>query len=150
AAKMETTNDNRKVHYEGGAQMWQGANRIEANTIDLDREKRVLVADGKVVTNLWEGAKEDAAAKKKTAPPVLTEVRAERMVYTELDRLAVYTGGTTMSRGGLNVKSQDLRAWLADSPGDSRLAKAFADGAVEIIQLSPAGTRTGSSGHAEY
>src|SRR5262249_62388005 len=55
AAKMETTNDNRKVHYEGGAQMWQGANRIEANTIDLDREKRVLVADGKVVTNLWEG-----------------------------------------------------------------------------------------------
>jgi lipopolysaccharide export system protein LptA len=152
AGKMETSNDNRKVRYDGGALMWQGANRIQAETIDLDRDKRILIADGKVVTNLWEGPKpgpkEDP--KKKAAAPLLTEVRAARMVYTELDRLALYTGGTTMNRAGLNVKSQELRAWLADSPGDSRLLKAFADGAVEIVQQVPPRTRTGSAGHAEF
>ena len=25
--------------------MWQGANRIQADTVDLDREKRMLVAE---------------------------------------------------------------------------------------------------------
>ena len=67
-------NRNRTIHYEGDVLMWQGANRIQAD-VDLDREKRILVADGNVVTNLWEES-EGRSKKKKTAAPVLTEVRA--------------------------------------------------------------------------
>ena len=40
ARLMVSTNRNRKIHYQGGASMWQGANRIQAETIDIDREKR--------------------------------------------------------------------------------------------------------------
>ena len=55
----------------------------------VDPQKRTLVADGHVVTNLWEEPKEDRKSQEEErAPPVLTEVHAAHMVYTEEDRLA--------------------------------------------------------------
>ncbi len=169
ARKMVSTNRNRTVHYEGNVNLWQGANRIQADTVDVDREKQSLVADGNVVTNLWEQPKADNAGKadgpgkdatgkaatskdatSKPAAPVLTVVHAAHMVYTDKDRLAVYTGGVLLNRTGLRVKSRELRAFLADSSADSRLEKAFAEGAVEIVQTAPDRTRTGTGEHGEY
>lgn len=153
AQHMESTNKNQTIHYQGNAQMWQGADRIQADKIDLDRdkdhrEKRGLVADGSVISTLWEQPKDDE--KKKGASPVLTVVRAPHMVYTDENRLAVYSGGVQLTRPTMKVKSRDLRAYLADSDADSRLEKAYADGAVEIVQVAPDRTRTGTADHAEY
>jgi lipopolysaccharide export system protein LptA len=154
ARKMDSRNHNRSMHYEGDVTMWQGANRIQGDTIDVDREKKTLVADGHVVTNLWEEPKDDpknpSGKKKPAADPVLTVVHAPHLVYTEENRLAVYTGGVLLNRPGLDVKSKEIRAFLADSGSDSRLEKAFADGAVQITQTSREGTRIGTSEHAEY
>lgn len=151
APKMISRNRNRLIRYEGGAVMWQGANRVQADTIDVDREKRSLIADGHVVTSLWESNKDDAKAPKKAAaPPVLTETRAARMVYTENDRLAYYTGGVTLTRPDMLVKSKELKAFLAESGSDSSLEKAFADGDVEIHSRSKDLTRDGTGEHAEY
>lgn len=151
ARKMDSRNRNRQIHYEGTVHMWQGANRIQADVVDVDRDqdpqKRTLVADGHVVTNLWEEPKDD---KKKAATPVLTEVHAGHMVYTEAGRLTHYTGGVQLSRPGLQVKSQELRAFLGESGADSRLEKAYADGAVEIFSTGKDRTRTGTGDHAEY
>jgi lipopolysaccharide export system protein LptA len=146
---MDSSNRNRKLHYEGDVVMWQGgANRIQADSVDLDREKKILAADGHVVTNLWE---EPKGPKKKGAAPVLTEVRAAHLVYTEADRQAVYTGGASLKRPSLEVKSRQIRAFLSAGGGDSRLEKAFADGAVEIFQGSPSGNSyRGSGEHSEY
>jgi len=153
ARKMASTNHNRSIHYEGDAVMSQGANRILADVIDLDRDKRTLVANGNVTTDLWEQPKDapPQAGPKKSAPanPVRTVAHAPHLVYTDSDRLAVYTGGVSLARGGLWVRSKELRAYLADS-GDSRLDKAFADGAVEIVDTLPAGSRTGTGDHSEY
>jgi lipopolysaccharide export system protein LptA len=150
ARKMDSRNRNRTIRYEGGANLWQGANRIQADVVDIDREKdkKVLVADGHVITNLWEEPKDEA--KKKTATPVLTEVHAGHMVYTEESRLTHYTGGTQLNRPGLQVKSKELRAFLAESGADSRVEKAYADGAVEIFSSGKDLTRTGTGEHAEY
>ena len=190
ARKMESSNHNRTIHYEGDVSMWQGANRIQASVIDLDREKRGLVADGNVVTNLWEQPKDEdskddpkpagqnqkasqqnpkavqpnsksgqqnqktgeqkTGEQKKSTAPVLTVVHAPHLVYTEANRLAVYSGGVTLNRPGLNVKAKALQAFLAESGADSRLERAFADGAVEIVQNSRLAARTGSAEHAEY
>jgi lipopolysaccharide export system protein LptA len=147
ARKMDSANHNRAIHYEGDATMRQGANRIQAAVIDVNREKRTLVADGNVVSYLWEEPKND---EKKSAAPVLTVVHAPHLVYTEENRLAVYTGGVLLNRPGLQVKARELRAFLAESGADSRLEKAFADGAVEIVQTAPDRTRTGTGDHAEY
>ena len=148
AAKMVSTNRNRTIHYEGSVTLWQGANRIQANTVDVDREKQSLVADGNVVSNLWQQPKDDD--KKKAATPVLIVVHAPHLVYTDQNRLATYSGGVRLDRPGLQVKSKELRAFLADSTADSRLEKAFAEGAVEIVQKAPDRTRTGTSEHGEY
>jgi hypothetical protein len=39
------------------------------------------------------------------------------------------------------MKAVDLRSWLAEEGADNRLQKAFADGAVQIVQTGP--IRTG-------
>jgi lipopolysaccharide export system protein LptA len=148
AEHMESANHNRTIHYRGKALMWQGANRIQADVIDVDREKRSITADGSVVSNLWEQPKDDE--KKKGSSPVLTVVRAPHLVYTDENRLAVYSGGVTLTRPQMKVKCRELRAYLAESGADSRLEKAFADGAVEIERIAPDRTRTGFAEHGEY
>jgi lipopolysaccharide export system protein LptA len=148
ARKMDSRNQNHIIHYEGAVTMWQGANRIQGETIDLDRQKRTLVADKNVVTNLWEEPKDEE--KKKGAAPVLTVVHAAHLAYAEETRLAVYTGGVALNRPGLQVKGKELRAFLADSGSDSRLEKAYADGAVEVLQSSKDADRNGTGDHAEF
>lgn len=149
ARKMDSANHNKKLHYEGNVVMWQGANRIQADMVDLDREKKGLIADGHVITNLWEEPKDEQ--KKKTTTPVLTEVHAPHLVYTEDNRLAVYTGGVSLARPNLQVKSKQIQAYLAEEGADSRLEKAFADGTVEIHQTSGQGiTYNGTAEHSEY
>ena len=37
ARKMDSRNRNRQIHYEGAVHMWQGANRIQADVVDMDR-----------------------------------------------------------------------------------------------------------------
>ncbi len=148
ARKVVSTDHNRRIHYEGSVLLWQGANRIQANAVDIDREKRSLIGDGSVVTSLWEEPKDEQ--KRKTATPVLTVVHAGHLVYTDANRLAVYTGGIELTRVALRVKSRELQAYLAASGADSRLEKAIADGGVEVFQAAKDRTRTGTAEHSEY
>jgi lipopolysaccharide export system protein LptA len=168
AARMTSGNRGRKARYEGGAAMWQGANRIQADAIEVDKDKRTLLADGHVVTTLWDrpkpaaspgqakggqpktGQPQSARAGAAPARPQATITHAARMAYSDSDRLAVYTGGVTLERATLRVKSGELRAYLT-SGGESSLEKAIADGSVEIVQAAAGRpTRTGTGDHAEY
>jgi lipopolysaccharide export system protein LptA len=148
ATKMDSSNRNRSIHYEGNVTLWQGANRLQAAVVDVDREKQTLVADRNVVSNLWEQPKDEE--KKKSAAPMPVVVRAAHLLYTDQNRLADYKGNVRLDRPGLQVKSRELHAFLADSSAESRLEKAIADGAVEIVQTIPGRTRTGTAEHAEY
>ena len=38
ADQMTSTDNNQKIHYEGNAVAWQGANRVEADRLDIDRD----------------------------------------------------------------------------------------------------------------
>lgn len=49
---MRTRDNNAKVHYQGHVVMWQGANRLSANLIDIDRDAQSLHASGDVVSEL--------------------------------------------------------------------------------------------------
>jgi len=152
ADRMDSADRNRRIHYEGRVSIWQGANRLQAGVVDVDRTKQTVVADKDVVSNLWQQPKADTDSDtgKKPSAPVLVLVRAPHMVYTDKDRLAEYSGGVRLDRPGMQVKSKILRAYLADSSADSRLEKAFAEGAVEIVQKNGDLVRNGTSEHAEY
>jgi lipopolysaccharide export system protein LptA len=155
ADRVTSANRNHLIHYIGNAVVWQSSNRIQADRIDIDRDKKSLIADGQVISQ-FEDKKKDAPADKKALPQpasaLFTVVKAQHMTYTDADRQAVYTGGVNFWRGGLTVKSATLKAFLNDdkSNADSRINHAFADGAVEIVQAAKDRQRIGNSEHAEY
>jgi lipopolysaccharide export system protein LptA len=170
AHRMTSTESNLKIHYEGNgaekAVAWQGANRTEADKLDIDRDSQNLEAHGRVVSQFVDKPKKEVPkagsdkdkdkAKAKAAPkpataPVFTVVHATDMVYTEETRIAHYTGGVTLARPDLNVAGKEMTAYLKDSSEDSSLDKVFTDGDVKIVSNRQAPrTRTGTSDHSEY
>jgi lipopolysaccharide export system protein LptA len=156
AAHMTSADKNKVVHYDGDVILWQGSDRIQASVVDIDRNKHVLIADGKVTTQLIDKAKKDQP------PPdslPFTVVKSAHMVYADQTRIADYTGGALMNRPGLRAKGTEIRAFLSEKKDDdegsdddsnSRLDKALLDGDVEIVDSSPKRKRTGTGNHAEY
>jgi lipopolysaccharide export system protein LptA len=154
ADRVISADRNGLLHYIGNAALWQTANRIQADKIDVDRKKKIIVADGQVVSQFLDKDKNKDAEKPKpnAAPPIFTIVKAPHMVYTDEDRQALYTGGASFWRPTLTVRSGTLRAWMNpdNSDSDSRINRAFADEKVEIVQTAPGKKRVGNSEHAEY
>jgi lipopolysaccharide export system protein LptA len=142
ANRMTASDNRRHVVYEGDAVLWQGASRLQADRIEIDRRRRTLAARGRVVSQFPDRAKEGKGG--------LVVVRAPEMTYTDEQRLAHYRGGAEMSRPGLTVRGREIRAFLNDSQSDSSLDHALADGQVEIVQTSAGRRLTGSAEHAEY
>ncbi len=171
ARRMVSTDNNQKVHYEGNAVAWQGANRVEADRLDIDRDGGRMEAHGKVKSQFADKDKKDAdsndgggdgpgdkaavktAAQTKTpAAPIFTVVTAPDMVYVEDTRVVDYTGGVVLKRPDMIITSTKIRAFLKDADADSSLDKAFADGTVKVVSTSEKikRTRTGTSDHSEY
>jgi lipopolysaccharide export system protein LptA len=179
ADKMLTRDNNLKIRYDGHAVLWQGANRLQADLVVIDRDEETLHATGSVISQLVDNqnggdAKPQTAAaagvrlepvvektappKKKTAAPIFTVVHAPELFYRDDQRLAHYTGGVTLLRDKMTVTSKELQAFLTqddankDKNEDSgtSLDHAFADGNVKVVQTMAGRTRTGSSEHCEY
>ncbi len=167
AGKMVVTDGDTRIRYEGSADVWSGANRIEAPLIEIDRLAGTLRAEGGVVTRLVEnssaddaGARQDAA-KPHAGPPraaTFTFVSARTMNYSDVEKMADYQTDVVLTRDELEVKAHELRAWFrdnggkqaTDSGGESSLDRVFAEGDVHIVKKSPGRTRTGHSELAEY
>ena len=121
ADHMTAANNHQKIHYEGNAVAWQGANRVEADKIDIDRARHVMEANGKVVSQFVDKSSDDksndktsdktgdkstaakadekkAAPKDKPQAPVFTVVRAPHMDYNDDTRVAFYQGGAVLAR----------------------------------------------------
>jgi lipopolysaccharide export system protein LptA len=146
AARMFAPGARRVIHYEGGAILWQGGNRIKADSVDIDREKRTLAARGNVDCQFVE-APQGGRSKQ---PPVFTLIRAAEMLYTEENRTARYSGGVTMNRAGVEVVAAALRGVFAAAGSGTNLESAYADGNVRITQQSADRTRQGTGEHAVY
>ncbi|MBV9081692.1 MAG: hypothetical protein JOZ62_03385, partial [Acidobacteriaceae bacterium] len=140
--------------YQGHVVMWQGANRISANAIYIDRDAQSLHAAGNVVSELVDNNSNAGAQPGSAAQPVFTIVYAPELSYRDDLRTADYTGGVKLVRDKMTVTSKTLKAFLTPktaNSNDSSLDHAFADGEVVIHQIvSPIRTRTGTAQHAEY
>ena len=169
ADKMVSRDENTNILYAGHAVIWQGANRISADSIRINRDEQSLVATGNVVSELVD-SKDDspktamtADAKTTTATatvtpatgPIFTTVRAPNLVYHDDTRLALYTGGVSLVRDRMTVTSSQMQAFLSpktDKNSDqSSLDHAIADGGVKIFEeIGGTRTRTGTSEHCVY
>ena len=163
ARKMVSKDNNLVIRYEGNAVLWQGGDRLEAETVEIDRDNNLLKAKGHVLSQLLDKTKDESKtpdAKAKTDPPlkaatkasqrVFTIVKAADLEYNDDTRLANYSGGATLERPDMTVKAQDIHAFLRNDSNDSSLDHALADGKVEIHQVAPDRTRDATSEHAEY
>ncbi len=144
AARMTTADRNLKIRYEGDAVLWQGESRLSGAWIDIDRRTRVLSAGGGIVNRIANQGQ-------------MTVVEAAAMRYLESDKVAFYEGKVLMTRPQLKVRSQRLRAYLSQASEetgatlpDSGIDRAFAEGAVEIVQTDGARGRTGIGETGDY
>ena len=158
AKKMISTDNNNQVRYEGNAVLWQGANRLEGDVVEIDRYDGSLKAHGHVISQLLDKAKDDDDSTEKdpkkpaTTPPqrVFTIVKAPELSYDDNQRIAEYTGGATLQRSNMDVKAKEIRAFLRNDSNDSSLDRAIADGQVLIHSPAPGRIRDGTSDHVEY
>ncbi len=151
ADRMRTSQRNQKIRYEGRqAVAWQGANRLWADVIDIDRIAHRLTATGNVKTQLIDKPKPQAGAAGPQAAPAVIVIQARSLVYTDGNRTADYTGGAHLVRPGMDVTASRIRAFLNDANADSSLDHAIADGKVRILRTQPDRTLRGASEHAEY
>ncbi|MEI9812280.1 MAG: LptA/OstA family protein [Acidobacteriota bacterium] len=74
AKHMTSTGGGQKIHYEGDAKAWQGANRVMGNSIDIDQQTHVMEAHGKVETQL----STSLATRQRTSPARPSRRRAPR------------------------------------------------------------------------
>ncbi|HNY41826.1 MAG TPA: hypothetical protein PKJ41_15605, partial [Bryobacteraceae bacterium] len=149
AQRMEVTRKHQLIRYDGDVLLWQGGSRLRAHAVDIDRDAGRLTATGDVMTLI-----PDDRGGGRTRPGATT-VRAPSMVYDDKVKLAYYSGGTTMERPNMDLKSAQLRVWFReekDSKGaaDTKLDRMFADGAVMVVEKGPKASKTGSSEHGEY
>lgn len=135
----------RLIRYEGSVVLWQGGNRLEADWVEIDREKRTLLAKGNVISRFLEEPPQG-----RTGPGVLTIVRAPVLEYRDSDRTAVYNGGAELERGALKVSAQTIRAVFLLKDGRTELDRAYADGRARVLQTQAGRTRLGTGEHAEY
>ena len=78
-------------------------------------------------------------------------MRAQELVYTGKEKLAHYKGGAALTRPNMDVKAQEIKAWLMEEEdGGTSLDHAFAFGKADILQRSPGRTRHGTGERAEY
>ena len=151
--KMISRDSNTKISYTGHAVLWQGANRISADSIDIDRDNEALHACGDVVSELVDNKSgPDSSA---TSNPLFTTVRAPDLVYRDDSRLALYTGGVKLTREKMIVTSDRMQAILTpktdDNKDQSSLDHAISDGSVKVFEtVAGSRTRTGTSEHGEY
>lgn len=131
------------LEYRGGARIWQGRNRIDADKIILDQETVAVRATGHVTTAWVDGGSGDGDR------PELSVVAAEEMVYAESSGNAVFRGGVDFLGGGMRALSDELRTSLGGAP-ENGPASAIATGDVRIAQFATgAGTR-GFGSRAEF
>jgi lipopolysaccharide export system protein LptA len=154
--KMWTRDDNTKVHYEGHAIIWQGADRTAADTIDIDRDAQTLKASGSVLSELVDRTSDKGADSGVAGPataPIFTIVHAPKLYYEDDKRLAHYSDGATLVHDKMTVTARDIRAYLTPktpNSNDSALDHAIADGKVVVVDADKDRTRTGRSEHCEY
>lgn len=153
ADRMEMRESNTKIRYEGNAVMWQGENRLRAPRIDIDRKLGQLRATGGIVHQMID----DKSAQAKKTGVILTNVKSADMAYADKERLVEYHGNVVMTRPGLEVKSAHLRAYLDEDDAErfneqpsGGIEKAFASGAVTIVETGTQRVRKGNGETGEF
>jgi lipopolysaccharide export system protein LptA len=146
AASMTAHRNGGTAHYSGGARLWQGANIVEAPTIDFDREHRTVVAQGKSGQPVSTVFVQQSQNGKQT--PV--NVTGAKLSYQDSDRQAHFDGGVVLRSTDGTMTADKITVFLQPKGGKSssnspekaaaQLDRIAAEGHVVIQQEGRRGT----------
>jgi lipopolysaccharide export system protein LptA len=150
AAKMTSKNSPAVALYSGNARLWQDANVIEAPTIQFDRDRRFVTAQGTqahlVSTTVFQPEKQDPATMNKSGQnqrggPIA--ITGTQLTYDDAERKAHYEGGVVAKSTDFTATANVIDAFLmprskttATQPlaGSGQLDRMVAQGHVVIQQ----------------
>ncbi|MGH9325846.1 MAG: LptA/OstA family protein [Terriglobia bacterium] len=154
ADKVIVDKQENTARYEGNVRAWQGADVVESYSLDINRKTQRITSGNGVTTLLLEPAPHPAEehARRDQREPAGTQpvsIHANRLVYLNLGREAVYQGHVRMSSGSTTIQCQRLKVYFSKASGaaGAEVERAVATGGVEIAQLPD---RRGHAERAEY
>ena len=138
-----------KALYTGNSRLWQDANIIEAPSIEFDRDRRSVVAQGnadaQVLTTVVQPSGAMATGDKKNARMSPIAITSRRLTYVDPERRVHYEGGV-IARGPeftISGKTADIfllpRREVSDKQsvtGPGQLDRMVAQGDIVIQQAS--------------
>ena len=154
---MTAQGDSGIALYSGGGRLWQDANVIEAPSIQFDRNRRFVTAQGTrdhpVQTILVQTEKATASQQAKNANPKSSTpsssstvtVTSEKLTYADSERKVHYQGGVTAKGTEFTATSKTMDVYLLPRSqttanqsiaGPGQLDRIVADGNVVVQQPS--------------
>lgn len=129
ANSMTAHRDTGMARYTGSARLWQATNIIEAPTIELDRERRNMVAQagrGQRVSTVFV-----QTDKKGKVTPV--NVTAAGLTYSDAQRKARFEGGVVLKGADATMTADHADVWLL--PRGQKSAPGPAAGGNQVEQI---------------
>jgi lipopolysaccharide export system protein LptA len=138
AQRMEAHRDPGTALYSGDARLWQGANIVQAASIEFDRTRRFLKAEASPRSRVTSTLVQTSPDGRTT----IVSIVSDRLTYADYDRLAHFHGNVRLSAQDATVASDSLDAYLAAAsstaaglaPTPGRLEKVIAQGGVLVRQ----------------
>jgi lipopolysaccharide export system protein LptA len=142
SATMTAHNSPAIALYQGNARLWQDANIVEAPSIQFERERRFLVAQGMAaqpvstvlvqaklaepgVVQAPEGGKTKGRAEEKPDDTSPVAITSARLTYADEDRIAHYEGGVIAKGTNFTAAANTMDAYLrprSQTSGNQQLA----------------------------
>jgi lipopolysaccharide export system protein LptA len=113
ARNMNAQRGSKIARYTGGARIWQGANIVEAPTLEFNQAQRTVTAEGtnqQPVKTVFLQVDKD----KKATPVTVT---ALRLNYIDAERRARYTGGVVARGQDLTLNADHADVFLRPATG---------------------------------
>ena len=167
ADRMLATRPGQLVHYEGNVRAWQGADVVEATSLDYNGKERRLSSGSGVVTSHLAPASgipatglpgsatlsgpassgSGAVGRREEQSHPLT-IRADHLDFFDQGRKASYRGNVELETESTKLRADRMDVYFqaGSAPGGSEVERAVADGHVRVTQ--PGRRATGD--HLEY
>lgn len=147
AERADARNDDGVAIYTGNARGWQDDNFVKGDRIELYQDDKRMVAIGNVESALYQARRTTAAsrtaatagqaatAQGETVPGFAT---AERMTYSDIDRLVHYEGNVKARQGTDHIEATKVDVFLQKETNE--VDRLLADGNVILTQPARRGT----------
>jgi lipopolysaccharide transport protein LptA/LPS export ABC transporter protein LptC len=135
AEKGDARNAEGFAVYTGNARGWQDDNFVKAERIELYQNDKKMIATGKVESALYQVKKETPQSKNEVVPGFAT---ADRMTYSDTDRIVHYDGTVKARQGTDNIEASVVDVHLMKETNE--VERMTAEGNVTMVQPGRRGT----------